>query len=36
MFDSPFGFHEIFHALTIAAFTAHCIGIAIALRATAA
>jgi hemolysin III len=30
-----FGFHEIFHALTIAAFTAHCIGIAIALHTTA-
>jgi hemolysin III len=26
-----FGFHEVFHALTIAAFTAHCIGISIAL-----
>jgi hemolysin III len=27
-----FGFHEVFHALTVAAFAAHCIGIAIALR----
>jgi hemolysin III len=27
-----FGFHEVFHALTVAAFTAHCIGISIALR----
>jgi hemolysin III len=27
-----FGFHEVFYALTIAAFTAHCIGISIALR----
>jgi hemolysin III len=27
-----FGFHEVFHALTIAAFTAHCAGITIALR----
>ncbi len=27
-----FGFHEVFHALTIAAFTAHCIGITIALH----
>jgi predicted membrane channel-forming protein YqfA (hemolysin III family) len=29
------GFHEIFHALTITAFTAHCIGIVVALRTTA-
>ncbi|KUL24119.1 hypothetical protein ADL15_44320 [Actinoplanes awajinensis subsp. mycoplanecinus] len=28
-----FGFHEVFHALTIAAFGTHCIGIGIALRA---
>ncbi|MEU4419918.1 hemolysin III family protein [Actinoplanes sp. NPDC024001] len=27
-----FGFHEVFHALTVAAFAAHCIGISIALR----
>ncbi|GAA4603968.1 hemolysin III [Actinoplanes octamycinicus] len=27
-----FGFHEVFHALTITAFAAHCIGISIALR----
>ena len=26
-----FGFHEVFHALTVAAFAAHCIGISIAL-----
>ncbi|MEV8510617.1 hemolysin III family protein [Actinoplanes sp. NPDC051475] len=31
-----FGFHEVFHALTIAAFTAHCIGICIALRTATA
>lgn len=31
-----FGFHEVFHALTVAAFTAHCIGIAIALRVAGA
>jgi hemolysin III len=31
-----FGFHEVFHALTIAAFTAHCIGICIALRTVTA
>jgi hemolysin III len=31
-----FGFHEVFHALTVAAFTAHCIGISIALRGTVA
>nr|WP_246636966.1 hemolysin III family protein [Actinoplanes hulinensis] len=28
-----FGFHEVFHALTIVAFGAHCVGIAIALQA---
>ncbi|MEU4626201.1 hemolysin III family protein [Actinoplanes sp. NPDC023801] len=28
-----FGFHEVFHALTVAAFASHCIGIAIALDA---
>ncbi|PWK27495.1 hemolysin III [Actinoplanes xinjiangensis] len=27
-----FGFHELFHALTITAFTTHCIGIIFALR----
>ncbi|WP_433790837.1 hemolysin III family protein [Actinoplanes sp. CA-252034] len=27
-----FGFHEVFHALTITAFTTHCIGIIFALR----
>jgi hemolysin III len=31
-----FGFHEVFHAFTVAAFAAHCIGIGIALRAAAA
>ncbi|MEV8509342.1 hemolysin III family protein [Actinoplanes sp. NPDC051475] len=31
-----FGFHEVFHALTIAAFTAHCIGITLALRTATA
>ena len=31
-----FGFHEVFHALTIAAFTAHCIGITIAVATTTA
>jgi hemolysin III len=30
--SARFGFHEVFHALTIAAFTAHCAGITIALR----
>jgi hemolysin III len=28
-----FGFHEVFHALTIAAFTAHYIGVSIATYA---
>jgi hemolysin III len=27
-----FGFHEVFHALTVVAFAAHCVGIAIAMR----
>ena len=27
-----FGFHEVFHALTVVAFAAHCVGISIALR----
>jgi len=31
-----FGFHEVFHALTIAAFAAHCIGISIALQTATA
>ncbi|WP_433796407.1 PAQR family membrane homeostasis protein TrhA [Actinoplanes sp. CA-252034] len=30
-----FGFHELFHALTIAAFAAHCIGISLALSPAA-
>jgi hemolysin III len=28
-----FGFHEVFHALTIVAFAAHCTGLALAVRA---
>lgn len=28
-----FGYHEVFHALTIAAFTAHCIGVGVLLHA---
>ncbi len=27
-----FGFHELFHALTVAAFAAHCVGVGIAVR----
>jgi hemolysin III len=28
-----FGFHEVFHALTVVAFGAHCVGLALAVRA---
>ncbi|MBB2947344.1 hemolysin III [Actinoplanes lutulentus] len=31
-----FGFHEVFHALTVVAFAAHCIGIFIAMRTVTA
>ena len=27
-----FGFHEVFHALTVVAFLAHCLGLAFAVR----
>jgi hemolysin III len=30
-----FGFHEVFHALTVAAFAAHFVGVSIAVHATA-
>lgn len=30
-----FGFHEVFHALTVGGFTAHCVGIGIAVAAHA-
>jgi len=30
-----FGFHEVFHALTVAAFIAHCVGLGLAARAAA-
>jgi hemolysin III len=29
-----FGFHEVFHALTVVAFAAHCAGLALAVRGT--
>ncbi len=31
-----FGFHEVFHALTVAAFAAHCVGIGLAVTASSA
>ncbi|GIE94917.1 DNA-binding protein [Paractinoplanes rishiriensis] len=31
-----FGFHEVFHALTVTAFTAHCVGISFALHTSPA
>ena len=31
-----FGFHEVFHALTVAAFTAHCVGLTLAIAGSRA
>jgi hemolysin III len=31
-----FGFHEVFHTLTVVAFLAHCVGVGLALRPVAA
>ena len=31
-FPSWFGFHEVFHALTVLAFAAHCVGVSLAVH----